>query len=52
VPLFEHKGDRSELLEFSGKMGERRIPAGYVAAGAFVGWLVASVVIAVVFLAA
>ena len=25
VPLFEHKGDRSELLEFSCKMGERRM---------------------------
>jgi hypothetical protein len=25
VPLFEHKGDRSELLEFSRKMGARRM---------------------------
>ena len=25
VPLFEYKGDRSELLEFSCKMGERRM---------------------------
>src|SRR5262249_6026487 len=25
VPLFEHKGDRSELLEFSCKMGDRRM---------------------------
>jgi hypothetical protein len=25
VPLFEHKGDRSELVEFSCKMGERRM---------------------------
>jgi hypothetical protein len=25
VPLFEHKRDRSELLEFSCKMGERRM---------------------------
>ena len=25
VPLFEHKGDRSELLEFSCRMGELRM---------------------------